>query len=60
MPDNEDDMRLSRSGAPTCETCDSLMRLVGTEPDEANARASLHTYECACGAGAVIQVTQVK
>ncbi len=57
MGDDGEPMELSRMGWPKCSRCGRLMKLIGMEPDEANARASMHTYECDCGERTVVQVT---
>ena len=39
--------------APQCEQCERVMRLIGIERDPDNAKISLQTFACVCGAFAV-------
>jgi hypothetical protein len=59
MGDDREPMELSRRGWPKCDQCGRLMQLVGIESDDANPRASLHTYECVCGEITAVTVTQM-
>ena len=41
---------------PKCERCERAMRLIGIERDSDDAKMSLQTFACACGAFAVSKV----
>jgi hypothetical protein len=49
-------MDLESKDSPKCARCGKAMRLVEMEPHPTLPLVSLHTYECACGGRAVVEV----
>jgi hypothetical protein len=55
----DESLDLEKLGWPKCGKCGRIMRLVGLEPHGTNPHASLHTYECDCGEGRVVEIMQM-